>query len=199
LKIYLVDDNEKVLQTLELVFETAGFEVRAFTSPAAFLETKLDPEDSAILLDLRMPEISGLEVLKALKEQGHHIPVIIYSSHADVEATVQAFSDGAFTLIQKPISNNLLIDKVKHAIRQASLNKKIVSEKAHAKLLIEKLSRREFEIAQFLAKGESAPKIAMKIHLSPRTVETHRNNIFRKLEVNSTAEVARLFTLLEMH
>lgn len=199
MKIYLVDDNEKVLQTLELVFETAGFEVSAFSSPATFLETKLDPEESAILLDLRMPEISGLEVLKALKEQGGHIPVIIYSSHADVEATVQAFSDGAFTLIQKPISNNLLIDKVKNAIRQANLNKQIVSEQTKAKQLIERLSRREYEIAHFLAKGESAPKIAARIHLSSRTVETHRINIFRKLEVTSTAEVARLLTLLEMH
>lgn len=198
MKVYLVDDNEQVLQTLRLVFSTAGFEVFPFSSPAAFLETELDADDSAILLDLRMPEISGLEVLKALKAKSLYIPVIIYSSHADVEATVQAFSDGAFTLIQKPISNNLLIDKVKEAIREAGLNRYIVAEKANARRLVESLSQREMEIAGYLSRGESAPDIAKKIFLSPRTVETHRLNIFRKLEVKSAAEVARIFTLLEL-
>lgn len=142
--------------------------------------------------------ISGLEVLRILKASGNPLPIIIYSSHADVEAAVQVFEDGAFTLIQKPASMTLLIDKVKKAILTKQHSGQQFAISMDARKRVARLTPREKEIAGRLIKGYSAPEIAQELFLSARTVETHRANIFRKSDVKSSAELARLITLAEI-
>ncbi len=201
-KVILVDDDKDVLKTLELVFKSAGFSVITHARAGDFLDSlpsyAYTFADAAVVLDLRMPQISGLEVLNELKRRNNMLPVIVYSSHADVEATVRVFEDGAYTLIQKPASKNLLVEKVKEAISRHRDQLKRSAECQEAKLRLTRLSPREREIAELLARGKSAREIGEQIHLSTRTVETHRKNIFAKTEVSSSAELARLQTLSEL-
>ena len=198
LTVCLVDDDKNVLRTLEILFKSAGFKVLAFDSPETFLQNVPEDPDTAVLLDLRMPQISGLEVLRQLKSRGTPLPVLIHSSHADVEATVQVFEDGAFTLIQKPASKTLLIEKVKEAILEKRQASQRYVDTRDARLRLADLTPREREIAERLARGISAPAIAQEVFLSARTVETHRLNIFRKLGIKSSAELARITTLAEI-
>lgn len=197
--IYLVDDNVDVLKTLSTVFKTSGFQVFAYSSAADFLKVQSFHNNAAVLLDLRMPGMSGLELLRLLRERDFQTPIIIYSAHADVDATVQAFSDGVFTLIQKPLSNHLLIEKVREAIAASATNAPIKSAQKQALKRLQSLTKREMEIAKLLTQGMSAPAIGEKIHISHRTVETHRLNIFNKTEVKSSAELAKLITLMELN
>jgi two-component system response regulator FixJ len=198
LKVILVDDDDDVLKTLGMLFRSAGFEVTSYNNAKDFLQSPMVEEDTALVLDLRMPHVSGLEVLSELKRRNSSLPVIVHSSHADVEATVRVFEDGAYTLVQKPASKNILIDKVREAIVKHRETNKHSAASREAKQRLERLSPREKEIAQWISEGKSAREIGEKIHLSARTVETHRQNIFRKAEVKSSAEIARLLTLSEL-
>ena len=198
MKVILVDDDRDVLKTLGMVFRSAGFEVATHQDAEEFLNALPGYSDAAVVLDLRMPHVSGLEVLSELKRRQNSLPVIVYSSHADVEATVKVFEDGAYTLVQKPASKNMLIEKVRQAIAQSreARKRQVASQDAARRLA--RLSPREREIAKYLADGKSARLIGEAVHLSARTVETHRQNIFSKAEVGSLAELSRLMTLAEL-
>ncbi len=108
LKVILVDDDDDVLKTLGMLFRSAVFEVTSYNNAKDFLQSPMVEEDTALVLDLRMPHVSGLEVLSELKRRNSSLPVIVHSSHADVEATVRVFEDGAYTLVQKPASRIFL-------------------------------------------------------------------------------------------
>lgn len=194
-RLYIVDDDERVRKTLTKVFITAGIDVYPCASGQEFLDSFHIAPNTGVLLDLRMPGMSGLELLKIIHSRGLVVPVIIYTAFADVEATVQAFSDGAYTVIQKPTSSNLLIDKVKEAIAKSAADNSLRNQKLNAIRQLERLSKREYEIAIYLAEGKSAPEIAKLIDISSRTVETHRVNIYSNLEIKSAAELARIVTL----
>lgn len=197
-KVILVDDDREVLRTLKIVFESAGFQATCYDNAREFLDAIPDDENAAILLDLRMPHVSGFEVLAGLKQADCSLPIIVYSSHADVEATVKVFEEGAFTLIQKPASKNLLIEKVKVAILNNRESKRRKSMTREARQRLANLSEREKQIMELLVEGKSAREIGEQVHLSARTVETHRGNIFNKADVRSSAELARLLTLSEL-
>ena len=198
LAVYLVDDDDAVRATLTNVFKSAGFEVLAYPSSADFLETMPGRERAALLLDLRMPGMSGLELLKRLQTTDVLHPVIIYTAYADVAVTVEALTKGAFTLIEKPTSNELLIEKVKSAIDKFDEDRVQRLKRRSAHEALESLTPREREMSRLLAQGKSAKAIGDELHLSPRTVETHRMNIMRKLEVKSVAQLAQLVLLAEL-
>lgn len=199
LAVYLVDDNDAIRATLTKVFKGAGFEVLPYSSSEEFLDRMPHRDRAALLLDLRMPGISGLELLGRLQTTDFFHPVLIYTAYADVAVTVEALTHGAFTLIEKPISNELLIDKVKSAIEKFDKSRSQRLKHKAALDVLENLTAREREIAELLAHGKSAKNIGEELHLSPRTVETHRMNIMRKLEVKSVAQLAQLVLLAELN
>ena len=198
LAIYLVDDDDAVRATLSNVFKSAGFEVLPFPSSQNFLDSLPERDRAALLLDLRMPGMSGLELLKRLNTTDFLHPVIIYTAFADVAVTVEALTKGAFTLIEKPTSNELLIEKVKTAIEKFDEDRVQRLRRKSAEEALKLLTPREQEMSKLLAEGKSAKAIGDELHLSPRTVETHRMNIMRKLEVKSVAQLAQLVLLAEL-
>ena len=141
--------------------------------------------------------MSGLELLKQLQEIDFLHPVIIYTGYADVAVTVEALTKGAFTLIEKPTSNELLIQKVKEAIDKSGAARIQRGKRRAAVEALELLTPRERQMVELLAEGESAKVIGEKLHLSPRTVETHRMNILRKLQVKSVAQLAQIVLLAD--
>lgn len=192
--IYIVDDDELVLATLQNVFSFAGFQVHTFSSASSFLLASLE-SDCCLILDLHMPDINGLELQQHLKSQDIAVPVIIYSGNADVTSTVKAMTNGAYTLIQKPVSNEVLIQKVEQAIKQHNAKQKNSALCKDAIKKLSLLSERERDVAYLAAEGLSATMIAEKLFISPRTAEAHKASIFNKLEIKSVASLAQLVLL----
>jgi FixJ family two-component response regulator len=197
--VFIVDDEENSRKALYRLFLSAGFAAHTFESAAAFLEADLPWEGACLILDLRMPEMSGLELQNRLRAKGITMPIIFYTGYADVPVAVRAMQAGAFEVIEKPFSGDLLIERVKQATEHGKLVGKQREQWESAKTLLARLSQRETEVAKLLADGMTAPQIGTRLGISPRTVEAHRGKILEKLNAKSTAEVIKLLVVASLH
>lgn len=196
--VFIVDDDAFFRNTLQLIFSTAGFAVTTFAGGREFLAAGRDDADACVILDLRMPDMGGIEMLHLLREKRLDIPVIVYTGNADVESAVRAMREGAFSVIQKPFSNELMIEEVRQAIATAHLRRARNARLRAARACFDSLSERERLVARALAEGHSAREVGTMLNLSARTVEAHRANIFRKLDINSSAALIRIALLAEL-
>lgn len=196
--VAVVDDDAFFRRALERIFSSAGFRVESFGDAESFLSGYIPKPDACIILDLRMPFIGGLEIQQRLKDRHIDVPVIIYTGNADVPVTVAAMQAGAFAVLEKPLSSELLIMQTRAAIASSKERRAKRVQAMHARARLGLLTEREREAAKHLADGLSAPRIGEVLGISPRTVEAHRVNVFRKLEVKSAAELARLIVLAEL-
>lgn len=196
--LYIVDDDPLILQSLKMLFSFAGFAVHVFNDANAFLETTLVASHRCLILDLQMPQFSGLEVQQQLLARGWDIPIVIYTGSADVASAVKVMFDGAYTLVQKPVANDVLIKTVIAAINthheQCAAGQ--LCKNAQAKLAL--LTERERNIALHVADGLSAPAIAKLLFISARTVEAHKASIFNKLGIKSVTMLTQLVTLARL-
>lgn len=190
--VFVVDDDEFSRNALSRIFRAAGFRVHLFESAEIFLSEMPSCEEACLILDLRMPRVGGLELLELMRQRGIDLPVIIYSGNADVPVTVRAMQAGAYAVLEKPFSGELLIERVRTAIASAGVARARKAKIADARTRLATLTEREREIARCLAEGLSAPQIGGRLGISARTVEAHRANLFRKLDVASIATVAQL-------
>ncbi|RFZ89607.1 DNA-binding response regulator [Shinella sp. WSJ-2] len=186
--VYLVDDDEGVRSALSLLLGTYGIRIETFGDPTAFLARAPKLKPGVLMLDLRMPAITGLQLHEKLRAIGCDWPTIICTGHGDVHACRRAFKAGVVDFLTKPIDEQVLID----ALQQASGALDARAEKAEAAQLVAQLTDREREVLDMVGRGWSTKEIAEALQLSPRTVDTHRANIAQKLGTTSVAEFARL-------
>lgn len=186
--VYLVDDDEGVRSALSLLLGTYGIRIEAFGDPTAFLARAPKLKPGVLMLDLRMPAITGLQLHEKLRAIGCDWPTIICTGHGDVHACRRAFKAGVVDFLTKPIDEQVLIE----ALQQASGALDARAEKAEAAQLVAQLTDREREVLDMVGRGWSTKEIAEALQLSPRTVDTHRANIAQKLGTTSVAEFARL-------
>lgn len=196
--VYIIDDDEFFRVTLTNIFQSAGFVVAAFERAEAFLADYSAEGESCLILDLRMPGIGGLELLKSLQELHIDLPVIVYTGNANVQVAVYAMQQGAFSVIEKPINSELLIEQVKTAISSTRPQRMRNSRIAKARQALSVLTEREFEVARCLANGLSAADTASVLQVSARTIEAHRTNLFRKLHINSVSMLVNMVVLAEL-
>lgn len=189
--VYLVDDDEAVRKALSLLLETVGLDVRSFASPKTFLNQATSLVSGCLILDIRMPAISGLKLQEKLTEQGIDWPTVVISGHGDIEACRRAFRNGAIDFLSKPIDEQDLIDAIQKGHAALEARAQVSAERAEAVTLIEHLTAREQEVLAMLAKGLTTKQIADAFGLSPRTVESHRAAIAGKAGTSSTAELTR--------
>lgn len=190
--VHLVDDDEAIRRSAGFLLKTSGFEVRAYESGVEFLKTASSLEPGCILLDIRMPGMDGLEVQQALKDKGITMPVIIMTGHGDVALAVQAMKGGAIDFIEKPFEKAVLLSAIDHALNRL---KRAATDRGRADdalVRLQKLTAREREVLDGLAKGLPNKTIAYDLGISPRTVEIHRANLMSKLGVRSLSEALRL-------
>lgn len=197
-KIYVVDDDRYLTNALHRLLRSAGFEVETFNSAREFLTNFVDGDDTCLVLDLRMPEIGGLELLQQLRSKPIDLPVIIYTGNADVAATVKAMQIGAYSVIEKPFSDELMIAEIRNAIAAGERTRPRQRMMREAQALIAGLSERERALVPLLGDGATAREVAETLGLSVRTVEAHRANIFKKLGINHSAALVRLALLAEL-
>lgn len=186
--VYLVDDDEGVRSALSLLLSTYGIRIETFGDPTAFLARAPKLKPGVLMLDLRMPAITGLQLHEKLRAIGCDWPTIICTGHGDVHACRRAFKAGVVDFLTKPIDEQVLIE----ALQQASGALDARAEKAEAAQLVAQLTDREREVLDMVGRGWSTKEIAEALRLSPRTVDTHRANIAQKLGTTSVAEFARL-------
>lgn len=191
--VYLVDDDDAVRKALTLLLDTVGIHVIAFHTPEIFLQTisKLDP--GCLILDIRMPMITGLKLQEQLNDGGINWPTIIISGHGDIEACRRAFQNGAIDFLSKPIDEQDLIDAIQKGLAILDRTMQRQSEAAETIALLSLLTERETEVLEMVARGITSAQIAGILSLSPRTVESHRAAIGHKLGTTSAAEQARLW------
>ena len=191
--VYLVDDDEAVRSALSLLLSTVDMKVTGFADPQAFLAQVARLEPGCLILDIRMPVISGLKLQEKLAEQGVDWPTIVISGHGDIEACRRAFRNGAVDFLSKPIDEQDLIDAIQKGQQALERTLRQRAEKAETVTLLAALTARESEVLDRIASGFTTRQIAEGLGLSPRTVESHRAAIGAKLGTTSQAEMTRLW------
>ena len=193
--VYLVDDDYSIRDSLSLLIESTGQAVKCFDSADAFLEN-FDPDQAGcLILDVRMPSMTGLELQEELARRDFVIPIIFISGHADVPDSSKAFRAGAVDYMEKPFDSELLLTRMKEAI-QKDLDTRIQqSEKRRLKKRLSQLTPREREVYILLVKGLSNKEVAKQLNISNRTIDVHRAKVMEKMQAEDLAEL----TVMAMH
>jgi len=192
--IHVVDDEAPFRRSLLFLLESAGWQAVGHESAEAFIEAS--PEFPAaggcLVLDIRMPRVSGLELQRRLNAAGSAFPIVFMTGHGEVELAVQAMKEGAIDFLQKPFKDQLFLDTVERAV-SISVERQSANQRClEARLILAKLSPRENEVARHLAQGLSNKEIGRELNISDNTVHVHRQHLMEKTGVSSAAELARL-------
>ena len=194
--IHLVDDDAAVREGLALLISTVGLRVQAWAEPQAFMAGFDRASIGAIVLDVRMPGVSGLTVLEQLLAQGVDQPMILLTGHGTVEMCRRAFKAGAAEFLEKPVDDEVLIETLQSAVRQHVRSRERHQADQQARERFAQLSAREREVLGLIVEGLTNKEIGKALALSPRTVESHRANLFGKLGAESLAQLIRRYAAL---
>lgn len=190
--VHVVDDDDAVRESAELLLEIAGYDVRTYASGVIFLESLQDATPGCVLLDIHMPQMTGLEVQAALLARGVPWPVIVLTGQGDVGIAVKAMKNGAFEFIEKPYANEALLASLSDAFERLESVIEESSRAAQAKTAISQLTNRELQVMRGLLAGLPNKLIAHELDLSVRTVEVYRANVMEKLGARSLSTAVRL-------
>jgi two-component system response regulator FixJ len=194
--IYIVDDDDGMRRALTVLMTTVGYQPVAFARPAEFLAQYDANQAGCLVLDVRMPEMSGLEVQQQLNRNGALLPVILMTGHGDIPMAVQAMKDGAFDFLQKPFRDQELLDRINAALKQDAQNRESVDRLADLRQRAESLTPREREVMALVVNGKANKVIAIDLGLSERTVEIHRANVMEKMAARSVAHLVKMHLTL---
>jgi two-component system, LuxR family, response regulator FixJ len=190
--VYVVDDDDGMRRALSLLLNTVGYKTAAFASPKEFLDKFRPDTAGCLVLDIRMPGISGLELQQHLNRMGSMLPVIFITGHGDVPMAVQAMKEGAFEFVQKPFRDQDLLDRINHALEQDKQNRSSLARRADVLQRIESLTPREKQVMALVVDGAANKVIAIDLGLSERTVEIHRAKVMEKMGARSVAHLVKL-------
>jgi two-component system, LuxR family, response regulator FixJ len=194
--VHLIDDDDAVRSSLALLISTVGLRVQGWGDPQQFLREFPRGDIGAIVLDVRMPGISGLAVLETLVREGVDQPVIMLTGHGTVDLCRRAFKSGAAEFLEKPVDDEALLEALQNAVRQHVKSRERLAADRVARERYAQLSEREKEVAGLIVEGLTNKEIGRALALSPRTVETHRANLFAKLQAESLAQLIRRYAAL---
>jgi two-component system, LuxR family, response regulator FixJ len=190
--VFIVDDDIGVRQMLALLLNDVGVATASFASADELL-AKIAPDTAGcVVLDVRMPRISGLEAHEALKALGAHVPVIFLTAHGDIEMAVRALKEGAADFLQKPVKPQAFIECIQHALLQDADNRRRRGCRAVINARLKTLTPREREVLMLVVEGAANKCIALDLGISERTVEIHRGRVMKKLGARSIAQLVKM-------
>lgn len=196
--IWILDDEPQVVESLQWLLQTVGLETQVINKAQDLFNQPLDQQAGCLLMDVRMPQVSGLDLLLELKQQGVLLPVILMSGHADVAMAVRALKSGAADFFEKPFNDQQLLDSLQMCITQHSEALQRQQLVAGFKQRFAELTEREKQVLLELIRGVQAKKVASNLSISPKTVDVHRHNLMQKMQVNSLAELVHAAVLLNL-
>jgi len=191
--VFVVDDDPSIRESLNLLLSSAGYGVKTFASAKEFLESERDsPGPACLVLDVKMPGLSGLDLQKELKSRNYDIPIIFITGHGDIPMSVQAMKKGAVDFLPKPFDDGELLGAVNEAFLKDSQARADLDEQKHIMQRLDSLTTREHEVLSYLITGMLNKQIAYELNISERTVKAHRKHVLDKMGVDSIAELVRL-------
>jgi two-component system response regulator FixJ len=192
LTVYVIDDDDAARDSLQFLLETAGLHAQTYETATAFLKNIPAPGSGCVITDVRMPGMTGIELLKTLKARAFPLPVIVITGHGDIPLAVDAMREGAADFLEKPYNDDALLQSIERAV--ASMKPAAENDDAKAAILqrIAELSGREAEVMTGLVAGKSNKVIAIELDISPRTVEIYRANVMSKMGADSLPALVRM-------
>ena len=190
--VHVIDDDDASRESLVFLLASAGIGADGYASAEAFLEALPKVDAACVVTDVRMPGMSGIDLLHRLRQTDKRLPVVIMTGHGDIPMAVEALKAGAFDFLEKPFEDEQMISIVRSAVEQGSTNRRQADDKALILSRIEMLTAREKQVFEGLVAGHPNKTIAYDLGISPRTVEIYRANVMTKLEASSLSEVIRM-------
>ncbi|MCT8998557.1 response regulator FixJ [Chelativorans intermedius] len=190
--IHIVDDEEPVRKSLAFLLSISGYAVRVHASAKAFLALAGQLDRACLVTDLRMPEMSGVELLKRLREEDAMLPAIVITGHGDVPMAVEAMKAGALDFIEKPFEDEVLLEAVRRATAELERRPQERNDLSAIRERLEQLTRRERQVMTGIVAGLPNKTIAYDLDISPRTVEVHRANVMAKMNAKNLPELVRM-------
>ncbi|MEO5808488.1 MAG: response regulator FixJ [Sphingomicrobium sp.] len=196
--VHVIDDDEAARQSLEFLLDCGGFAVRSYESAAEFLKGVPTMEHGCIITDVRMPEMSGVDLIGRLKTLAVPDPVIVITGHADVPLAIQAMKAGVADFLEKPFSDDAILGAVRSALARRTDVNQAKAERDRFIDLLKTLSQREREVLNGLVEGLANKVIAFDLGISARTVEVYRANVMTKMKAGSLSELVRMVTIAQL-
>ena len=190
--VHVIDDDEAVRQSLAFLLGTAGLEVRTYDSATAFLDALPNVAAGCVITDVRMPVVSGIELLRRLRKLKLAVPVIVITGHGDVPLAVEAMKMGAADFLEKPFDDEALLASVRSALNALDRDRKREVERSEIESRLSGLSSREREVLEGLVAGQANKQIAHALGISPRTIEIYRANLMTKMQAASLSDLVRM-------
>ena len=196
--VHVIDDDEALRNSLAFLLRSADLEVMSHSSAAAFLDALPLKGLTCIITDVRMPGLTGIDLLRRVRELGIEVPVIVITGHGDVPLAVEAMRFGAVDFLEKPFDDEILLQSVRAALRQQAGTAKRQSERAEIEGRLATLSPRERDVLGGLVAGRANKQIAFELGISPRTVEIYRANLMDKMQAGSLSDLVRMALITGM-
>jgi two-component system, LuxR family, response regulator FixJ len=190
--VHIVDDDEAVRQSLAFLLSTAGVPVRVYDSATSFLDALPSLQSGCLITDVRMPDMTGIELLQRLKAKSIDLPVIVITGHGDIPLAVEAMKSGAIDFIEKPFAEEAILRAVDAAQRTLEKRGRQSEEEAAVAARLKSLSERERQVLDGLVAGNANKTIAHDLGISPRTVEVYRANLMTKMQAKSLSDLIRM-------
>jgi two-component system, LuxR family, response regulator FixJ len=196
--VHIVDDDDAVRQSLAFLLSSAGLQVRLYDSAGAFLAGLASVQGGCVITDVRMPDMTGIELLRKMKAQACGLPAIVITGHGDVALAVEAMKAGAIDFIEKPFDEDTILSAVQSALDHAQGEERGGEDRTAVTAKLALLSERERQVLEGLISGHPNKTIAYSLGISPRTVEVYRSNLMTKMEAKSLSELIRMAILAQV-
>jgi len=190
--VYVVDDDDSVCRALGRLIRSVGLAVETFRSAKAFLDHPLPDQPACLVLDLRLPGPSGLDLQAALSQAGRDIPIVFITGHGDVPTSVRAMKGGAIDFLQKPFDDQELLDSIRRALARSRERHAEQAERAELRRRCDALTRREREVLSLVVTGKLNKQIAGDLGIAEKTIKVHRGRVMEKMQAGSVAELVRM-------
>ena len=189
---HVIDDDQAVRESIEFLLRSARLTVKTYETASAFLAVAPTIGSGCVITDVRMPGMSGIDLLRRLKEMGIGLPVIVITGHGDVPLAVEAMKFGAVDFLEKPFNDDVLLASVRSALDRSHASAQLETERAEIHARIATLTNREHEVLDGLVAGHPNKVIAFDLGISPRTVEIYRANVMAKMKAANLSELVRM-------